>query len=163
MQKAKVTLNPLTLVGLTVRTQNKDEVRPETSKIGPLFGSYLGNQLANELQHRSNPGVTYAVYTDYESDEHGPYTYFIGEAVDSLDDQDLSQFKSLVIPASAYQKFTSESGKMPDILLASWQQIWHMDQADFGGKRRYIADFEVYDHRAKDPNKTTIDIYIGLE
>ena len=31
------------------------------------------------------------------------------------------------------------------------------------GKRKYIADFEVYDERASDPNNTVIDIYIGTE
>ncbi len=34
---------------------------------------------------------------------------------------------------------------------------------NLGGKRKYIADFEVYDQRAANPNQAVIDIYIGIE
>ncbi|ABS78529.1 AraC family transcriptional regulator (plasmid) [Coxiella burnetii] len=163
MQKQKAQLQKLTLVGLTVRTNNKNEMNPETSKIGRLAADYWSNRVANNIQHRSKPGVTYAVYTDFESDEQGDYTYFIGEAVDSLEDQDLEKFKTITIPASNYQKFTTEPGKMPDVVISAWQAIWAMKESDFGGKRKYIADFEVYDERSADPNNTVIDIYIGIE
>lgn len=52
---------------------------------------------------------------------------------------------------------------MSDIVIASWQKIWQMKESDFGGKRSYIADFEVYDQRARDPKNTVIDIYIGIK
>ena len=163
MQKQKAELPEIILVGLTARTNNKNEMNPEKSKIGTLAGLYWGNQIANNIQHRSKPGITYAVYTDFENDEHGDYTYFIGEAVDSLHNQDLEKFKTITIPASDYTKFTTESGKMPDVVISAWQQIWAMKENDFGGKRKYMADFEVYDQRAVDPNNTVIDIYIGIE
>jgi hypothetical protein len=53
---------------------------------------YWSKQYADKIKQRSNPGVTYAVYTDFESDEHGEYTYFIGELVNSVDGQDLTFF-----------------------------------------------------------------------
>lgn len=84
MKKQKTELPELTLVGLIARTNNKNEMNPETSKIGALTASYWGNQIANNINHLSNPGVTYAIYTDFESDENCDYTYFIGEAVDSI-------------------------------------------------------------------------------
>lgn len=162
MQKQKVQLPEITLVGLTARTNNKNEMNPEVSKIGALAGLYWGNQVANNIQHRAKPGVTYAVYTEFESDEQGDYTYFIGEAVNSLQNQDLDKFKTITIPASGYTKFTTESGKMPEIVISAWQKIWAMNQNDFGGKRKYVADFEVYDERAANPHATVIDIYIGV-
>jgi predicted transcriptional regulator YdeE len=162
MKKERVNLGQLSLIGLTARTNNRDEMNPDTSKIAALAGQYWGEQVANHFKDRINPGVTYAVYTEYESDEHGEYTYFIGEAVNTTDTQDLSQFKSLVIPESNYQKFTTASGKMPDIVIASWQEIWGMNENDFEGKRQYIADFEIYDERANDPNQMALDIYIGI-
>jgi hypothetical protein len=70
-------------------------MNPETSKIRPLSSAYWGKQVANEFKDRINPGMTYSIYTKFESDE---YTYFIGEEVKSLDKQDLSKFKSLIIP-----------------------------------------------------------------
>jgi predicted transcriptional regulator YdeE len=137
-------------------------MNPETSKISMLAGKYWGEQIANGFKNRINPGVTYAVYTEYESDEHGEYTYFIGEAVESLETQMLSQFKPLIIPQSHYQKFTTEPGKMPDVVIAAWQDIWRMSEQYFEGKRKYIADFEVYDERAQDLNQAVLDIYIGI-
>ena len=162
MNKAKINLNELKLVGLTARTNNKNEMNPDASKIGALAGNYWGNQIANAFKHRKNPGVTYAVYTEFESDENGDYTYFIGEEVECFDDQDLEQFKTLTIPASNYQKFTTEAGKIPDIVINAWQQIWQMNEKDFGGKRQYIADFEIYDQRASDMNNAVLDIFIGI-
>ena len=163
MKTEKTELGELTLVGLTARTNNKNEMNPKISKIGTLAGSYWGNQVASNIKHRVNPGVTYAVYTEFESDEHGDYTYFIGETVSSIENQDLSQFKIITIPKSHYQKFTTPPGKMPDVVISAWQKIWVMGENDFGGKRKYIADFEVYDERASNPNNTIIDIYIGTE
>ncbi len=163
MEKQKVSLPEIILVGLTTRTNNRNEMNPEVSKIGALAGMYWGKQVANNILHRARPGVTHSVYTDYESDERGDYTYFIGEAVGSVQDQDLQTFKTITIPASHYQKFTIQAGKMPDVVISAWQQIWNMKENEFGGKRKYIADFEVYDERAINPESTSVDIYIGIE
>lgn len=162
MEKKRVKLNQLTLVGLATRTNNKSEANPNTSKIAALVNSYWSNKIANGIQHRSNPNITYSVYTEYESDENGEYTYFIGETVNSSKDQDLSRFKTITIPESSYQKFTTNSGKMPDVVISAWQKIWQMNENDFGGKRQYRADFEIYDSRAIDPNNSVVDIYIGI-
>jgi predicted transcriptional regulator YdeE len=163
MQKVQTKLDEIKLVGLTARTNNKNEMNPKTSKIGESAGSYWHNQIANHIMHRINPGVTYAVYTEFESDEHGDYTYFIGEKVSSIENQDLSQFKTLIIPPSQYQKFTTKPGKMPDVVISAWQEIWSMKKSDFAGRRKYIADFEIYDQKAADLNNAVIDIYIGIE
>ena len=162
MRKEKIELGDLVLVGLTARTNNKNEMIPEKSKIGALAGTYWSKQIANQFKDRIAPGVTYSVYTEFESDEHGEYTYFIGESVSSLKNQDQTKFKSLIIPASHYQRFTTEPGKMPEVVIQAWQNIWQMAAKDFGGKRTYIADFELYDDRAANPDKTIVDIYIGI-
>jgi nucleotidyltransferase substrate binding protein (TIGR01987 family) len=44
-----------------------------------------------------------------------------------------------------------------------WQNIWKMNTADLGGKRAYIADFEVYDERSQNPEQAVLDIYIGIK
>ncbi|MCH9643559.1 MAG: effector binding domain-containing protein [Gammaproteobacteria bacterium] len=163
MQKQQTSLDEIILIGLTARTNNQNEMNPEQSKIARLAGTYWGNQVANDFKHRTNPGITYSVYTEYESDENGEYTYFVGEQVDSLDGQDLSKYKKLIIPKSNYTKFTTDAGKMPEVVIGAWQQIWSMSEKDFMGKRAYIADFEIYDQRAADPSNAIVDIYIGLQ
>lgn len=163
LKKEKVSLDELMLIGVTARTNNKDEMDPDKAKIGKMVHDYGANHIANGFKHRVHPGMVYAVYTDFESDENGEYTYFLGEAVTSFDDQDQSTFTPLVIPASTYQCFTTEAGKMPDIVIEAWQNIWQMTPEDFGGKRTYQADFEIYDQRAADPNHAVVPIYIGIE
>ncbi|MCW5589034.1 MAG: GyrI-like domain-containing protein [Legionellales bacterium] len=162
MKTEKVELGIIQLVGLSVRTNNQNELDPKTAKIGKLIQHYWENQCADRIQHRISPGVTYSVYTDYASDEHGDYTYFFGEAVDSFTDQTLSQLNTLIIPASHYQKITTQPGKMPEIVITIWQSIWKMSEQELGGKRRYQADFEIYDEKAADLNHAIVDIYVGV-
>ena len=52
---------------------------------------------------------------------------------------------------------------LPNIVIDSWKKIWTMEEKDLGGKRSYIADFEVYDQRAADSSHAIVDIYIGVE
>lgn len=123
---------------------------------------YWQEQIAQQIPHRKNPGVTFSAYTDYASNEHGDYTYFLGEAVSSI--ADIPQgFKSISIPVGKYQKFTTEPGKIPNVVIQAWQQIWQMPNEQLDGQRNYQTDFEVYDQRAIDPNNTVLDIYIGIK
>lgn len=161
MKKEQTSKQEIKLVGLTARTNMKNEMNPETSKIGPLAGRFWGQNIAEQIANRKNPGVTLSVYTDYESDEYGDYTYFIGEEVSSFENIP-SGLAKLTIPAAHYQKFTTQPGKMPEVVINAWMAIWKMSPEDFGGKRAYIADFEVYDQRAIDPTNTALDIYIGI-
>ena len=162
MKKELINKQEIKLVGLTARTNNKNEGNPQTSKIGALAGRFWSQNIADQIANRKNPGVTLSVYTEYDSNEHGDYTYFIGEEVSSFENipSGLQQF---TIPAAQYQKFTTPSGKMPDVVISAWQQIWKMTSDDFEGDRAYIADFEVYDQRAIDPANTSLDIYIGIK
>jgi predicted transcriptional regulator YdeE len=162
MKKEFNNKSEIKLVGLTARTNNKNEMNPETSKIGELVGRFWSQNIAGQISNRKNPGVTLSVYTEYDSNEHGDYTYFIGEEVDSFDNIPKG-FKKLIIPAGKYQKFTTSSGKMPEIVINAWQQIWKMSSEDFGGERAYVADFEIYDQRASDPDHASLDIYIGIK
>lgn len=161
MKKELTNKTEIKLVGLTARTNNKNEMNQQTSKIGDLAGHFWKQNVASQIQNRKNPGVTISVFTEYDSDEHGDYTYFIGEEVSSFNTASLG-LQKLIIPAAIYQKFTTPSGKMPEVIINAWKQIWKMSANDFGGKRAYVADFEVYDQRATDPNNTTVDIYIGI-
>ncbi|MCS5711328.1 effector binding domain-containing protein [Candidatus Berkiella aquae] len=149
------------LVGLSVVTNNANEQDPTLAKIGPLVANYFSHQIAQHIKHRIHPGITYSVYTEYESDHHGNYTYFIGEAVSSLEDVP-DDLKTISIPTSQYQRFTTEPGPMPLVVIQAWQSIWQMNQETLGGERRYLADFEVYDERAHDPHQAVVDIYIGI-
>lgn len=162
MKKELINKSEIKLIGLSARTNTKNEMNPQTAKIGKLIGHYWGQHVAAQIPNRKNPGVTLSVYTEYNSDEHGDYTYFVGEEVSSFDNIPAG-LQKLTIPAAKYQKFTTNPGKMPEVVINAWQQIWKMSSDDFGGNRAYQADFELYDQRASDPANTSLDIYIGIK
>ena len=162
MKKELVSKSEIKLVGLSARTNNKNEMNPETSKIGELAGRFWSQNIAGQISNRKNPGVTLSIYTEYDSNEHSDYTYFIGEEVNSFDNVS-ADFQQLTIPAAKYQKFTTSQGEMPEVVINAWQQIWKMSANNFGGERAYVGDFEVYDQRASDPANTSLDIYIGIK
>ena len=152
----------LILVGITVRTNNTNEANPSTAMISPTVQKYFHGALANTIQNRKTPRTTYCVYTDYESDASGEYTYFIGEAVTNISHvpDDLTQ---LIIPTQTYAKFTNGPAPMPEVCISAWYDIWNMTPSDLGGQRTYIADFELYDERAQDHQRVELDIYIGIQ
>lgn len=149
------------LVGISVRTNNNNEMDPEKAKISPLLMQFWSENVSGQIKDTLNPELIYAVYTEYESDEHGAYTYFLGKEVSSFDDVS-DNLKALEISASQYCKLTTQTGKMPEILTQAWKTIWTMSSDDFGGKRTYQADFEIYDMNTFDMNNASLDIYIGI-
>jgi predicted transcriptional regulator YdeE len=166
MQQQNLSLPTITLIGIDIRTNNfKYESNPMTSKIGPCAQRYGQEQLFNKITNRTKPGTTYCVYTDYESDHTGDYTFFIGEEIDAAVAETYvpaDGLKKLVIPAQDYAKFTTESGQMPFVVLNAWGKIWQMKPEDLGGKRSFKTDFQIHDERSVDPMNTVVDIYVGV-
>ena len=80
-QKIISSRSTIFLAGITARTSNHAEMNPETAQIGATLYKYISNNLAEKIPNRKKPGITYCVYTEYESDHTGPYTYFVGEEV----------------------------------------------------------------------------------
>jgi predicted transcriptional regulator YdeE len=148
------------IIGLKLRTNNKTEANHLEGKIFPCIKKYFHENIATQIPNRITPGTTYCIYTEYESDHHGDYTYFIGEEVSNF--AAAPGLETLIIPAQKYVKFTNGPGAMPEVVRKPWFEIWQMTPKDFGGKRRYLADFEVYDERASDHQKIILDIYIGI-
>ena len=162
MQKTVTELPEIKLLGILCRTNNTAEMNISSAKIAPTIQKYFRQALGEVIPNRKNPGTTYCVYTDYESDFTGDYTYFIGEEV-KFEGDSMEGFSSIIIPAQNYAKFTSKPGIMPEVCIDVWQNIWKMKSGELGGKRAYLADFEVYDKRALDPSKTVLDIYVGVK
>lgn len=162
MNKTITSLAEIKLIGITARTSNAQEMNPATAKIGATMQKFFGSGMQAQIPGRKNPGRVFAVYTNYESDEHGYYTYFLGEELNDFGNIPQG-FETLTIPAQTYVKFTSNPGKMPTVCIDMWQNIWKMQAADLGGKRAYIADFEVYDERSHNPEHAVLDIYLGVQ
>lgn len=162
MKKVFTSLPEINLVGLTARTNNMAEMNPSTAKIKPTMEKFFGEKIQEKIQNKKNPGKIFAVYTQYESDFTGDYTYFMGEEVTSLKEIEKG-LETLTLPGQEYVTFTSEPGTLPGVVIEMWQKIWQMDPASLGGTRGYVADFEIYDARSHDPLNAVLDIYIGVK
>ena len=162
MKKIIVHKPVIKLIGLTARTNNAQEMNPALAKIRPTIQKYFEGSFHNKILHRKNPGVMLCFYTEYENDHTGDYTYFIGEEVESFENVP-GDLTCITIPSQTYVKFTTQGGPMPTICIEAWQKIWQMTPEELGGRRNFMADFEVYDERAVDPHNTILDVYIGIQ
>lgn len=165
MENITIKIPEIKLVGITTRTSNAAEMNPLTAKIATQLQKYFQQHLPGKIANRKKPGATYCIYTEYESDYTGEYTYFVGEEVSSFGDLE-EGLVALTIPEQTYIKFTNGPGVMPLVCINVWQQVWQMEQAGdkmLARNRAYIADFEVYDERAIDPQNTILDVYVGIK
>lgn len=161
MKKEIVEFPGVNILGLSSVTNNMAEMKPETGKIGPLVQKFMSESVMADMSELTIGEICYCAYTNFESDHTGPYTYVIGkEAKENIGETVYNQF---TLPAQKYVKFTTEQGPLPQIIISAWMQIWQMTEADFGGKRTFNADFEIYDDRAMDRENAIVDIYIGIE
>ena len=103
-----------------------------------------------------------AVYSDYESDANGAYTFLLGARVSSTDNVP-SGMVAKKVPAGRYAVFTSEKGFVGKVVPETWSRIWAVPKSAPGGNRAYQADFEAYDQRAADPQNAQVDIYVGIK
>ncbi|EIT84220.1 DNA-binding protein YobU [Fictibacillus macauensis ZFHKF-1] len=98
-------------------------------------------------------GTVYAVYTNYESNEHGAYTYGIGT-------EEPGAGVLAVVPKQDYLVFTTEKGPVGEVVPKAWEKIWQWQEQQ---ERAYGTDFEVYDERAQNPEDAQVDIYISVK
>jgi len=162
MQPEMTSREEITVVGYTVRTSNELEANPSTAKISKLWQRFLGDKVAEKIRGRVKAHAIYAVYTDYQSDEKGPYSLTLGFEVEGF----LSAPEGMVvrkIPRADYAVFTSPRGPIPEIIFETWKSIWNFNARQLGLRRSYKADFERYDERSRDPSQAQVDIFIGVE
>jgi len=130
-----------------------------TNNSSPDMGATIGatwQKFFTEAGYPSIPnkisGKTMGIYTDYENDEKGDYTFMAGCAVDG----DVPEgFDVRMLPAGKYAKFVVV-GNMMTAVGEFWQKLWSMNL-----DRTYVFDFEEYQNA--DPENCEIHIYIGVK
>ncbi len=145
------TLKGFSIIGIAVRTTNQN--RQSQKDIAELWGRFMGQGLIAQIPNKASNEI-YCMYTEYESDFMGAYTTILGCKVTSLD----------VIPKGFIGKEISETtykhykavGTLPDCVGKVWGEIWQS-----GINRKYIADFDVYDEKAQNPQNAEVDVYVS--
>lgn len=145
------------LIGISITTNNEIEMSCD-GKIPHLWTQYFQEQITNQIPNKTTQTETMALYSNYESDETGNYTYTIGFPVSTISDIP-ENMTSLTMPAATYAVFTTRKGPLSEIIAETWQDIWKWSKAN---NRAFTIDFELYDERTFDPNDAQVDIYIAL-
>jgi predicted transcriptional regulator YdeE len=142
------------VVGIARRTCNTDERSMED--IPAVWQEFFSINAAGDIRHQTVPPVMYTVYSDYEKDWTGEYSFLVGCGVDRLNDIPAGM-EARQIPAQTYAHFVAR-GEMPQALLEVWTSVWQSDLP-----RLYTYDFDVYDHRFTRPNKKEVDVFVAVD
>jgi predicted transcriptional regulator YdeE len=148
------------VIGISARTTNANEMSGK-GVIGQAWGRFMSESLLSKIPNKVDSNVL-AVYTDYESDANGAYTFILGAKVSSADNVPPGMVAKK-IQAARYAVFTSEKGPVAKVVPETWSRIWALPKSAPGGSRAYQADFELYDQRAADPQNSQVDVYVGIK
>ncbi|MCM3737689.1 GyrI-like domain-containing protein [Bacillus cytotoxicus] len=157
MQPTIIKREAFQAIGISITTNNELEMSSD-GKIPHLWNQYFQEQITNLIPNKATQTETLALYSNYESDETGLYTFTIAVPVSTVIDTP-ENMTSFTIPAATYAVFTTRKGPLSEIIAESWQEIWNWSKEN---KRAFTIDFELYDERACDPNDAQVDIYIAL-
>jgi predicted transcriptional regulator YdeE len=149
-----------TVVGISIRTSNANEMSGK-GVIPQQWDRFINEGLLGKIPNKIESNIL-AVYTDYESDANGAYTFMLGARVSSTDSVPPGMVAKK-IPAARYAVFISETGFVGKVVPETWSRIWAVPKAEPGGSRTYKADFEVYGQRAANPQNAEVNIYVGIE
>lgn len=146
--------------GIRTRSNNALEATP-SRKIPIMWSNYFSKQMASQIPNQVNPQLTIALYSDYESDVNGDYDFSIGTIVKNKEHLP-GELAIKTVPDSTYAVFTTQVGKMTEIVPMAWFDIWNWFETT-GVERTYTGDFELYDERCANPDHAQVEIYIAIK
>ena len=148
-----------TVIGIAARTSNAKENTPD-GIIGKQWMRLFQEGLLGKIPHKADQNIV-AVYTDYASDHNGEYTFILGARVTS-DAEFPAGMVARTIPGGKFAVFTSDKGPAAQVVPAAWMKINTLPAGAVGADRVYRADYEIYDERARDPQNSQVDVYVGI-
>jgi predicted transcriptional regulator YdeE len=156
-EPVKVHVEPFLVMGIEARTTNAREMSGKGA-IGALWGRLIKDNLVERIPHRVDNRII-AIYSDYENNKDGAYSYLLGARVSSLN-RAPDGMASRSIVAGDYAMFTAKGRPPSEMVVGIWKQIWSLET---GNKlaRAYRTDFEIYSTGVH-PADTLVDVYVGL-
>lgn len=144
MQPILKYMDGFTVTGFHVKTQNSVEFDENTAKLPELWQKFY-------VSNSDNDATIFGVYSDYESDENGPYRVTAGIASDGQG----KGFSSVNIHPGNYLVFQGK-GTMPQAVIETWNSVWEYFTKDSQYQRCFKSDFEAYS------GADEVAIYIGI-
>jgi predicted transcriptional regulator YdeE len=150
----ETTVDSFFVIGIEARTTNAREMNGQGA-IGPIWGRFVKDNLLDRIPNRADSRII-AVYSDYENDKDGEYSYLLGAKVKVPNDVPDGMASRQVI-AGEYATFSANGRPPAEMVVGIWKEIWSLE-AGKKLRRAYRTDFEVYD---SGPD-SAVEIYIGL-
>jgi|SRR5690554_393434 len=144
----------LRLIGLKLprKTTNKDN---QSSKdCGDLWQKFEKDKIFDLIEGKLSNEI-HAVYYEYEKDETGSFSYFIGCKVNN-NIKIPSRLHELLIPPQVYEIYTAK-GIMTGCITNTWEKIWSSNI-----NRLFGFDFELFDDRSGNWKDAEVDLYISI-
>ena len=154
MNPKLITVKQMNVVGLEIRTTNRDEMSPATAKIPGVWGRFHQEGLMERIPGRKSDCAPIGVYSKYETDHTGPYSLLAGVETSSPDIP--TGMAGVTVLEGRYLVFPVH-GPMPQALTKTWIAIWDYFSKGLKYRRAYTTDFELY--RGQD----TVDIHIAVK
>lgn len=144
------------IVGLEVRTTNRDEMDPKKAKMPAVWKRVYQEHITDRIPDQKEPGVKLGAYTRYQSDANGPYSLIVGAEVGDVDNVP-EGMAGIVVLAQEYLIFKAQ-GEMPKAVIDGWGAVWKYFAADTTLKRAFTTDFERY----VDSKPGIVEIHIAV-
>ena len=161
MNLVKLHVDSFKVIGIEARTSNAREMTDE-AVIGKMWARMREENLLSRIPNRVDSRIV-AVYSDYESDKDGPYTYLLGAKVSSVKDVPPGMM-ARTVPSGPYAMFTAQGEPAPQMTVNLWKRIWSLEKPG-PLHRAYKTDFEVHYEGppSENPPEAHVDIYIGVQ
>ncbi len=147
------------IIGISARTSNINEMQGD-GVIPDLWRKFLTEKMYDQIPNRIDEQEIIAVYHDIESDDRGPYNFFLGTRV--ADSAGVPEgMIGITVPAGEYLEILTPRGPFDKIGLETWQKVWASE--DFRRRRRFAVDYEVYRLEDVKPDESQFRIVIGVQ
>ena len=140
------------VIGIGARTTNAREMSGQGA-IGALWGRLMRDAFLERIPNRVDDRII-AVYSDYEDDKDGEYSYLLGAKIHAAAHVP-DGMASRQVGAGAYAMFTAKGKPAAEMVIDIWKEIWSLEARGVL-KRAYQTDFEVYSPDLR------VEVYVGL-
>ncbi len=141
-------------IGIDVVTANAEG--RASRDIGELWGRFFSEGVPDRIPNRVDSEETMTIYTDYESDQDGPYRAVVGCRVSSLEEIPEGMV-GLEIEGGRYARYRAE-GIPPQNIVETWMKIWE----EKGYQRRYGADFDIFTAASFDEDEPVSYVFVSV-
>ena len=142
-------IKKLMISGISVTTNNKNEMNEDTQKIAPLWEQYDKEYIHTKTLNKAKDSSLYGVYSNYTSDLNGDFDVTVGVEV--------TKPKNVIIIENEKYLVFKKEGEVPEVAIETWQEVWDYFSTESEYERKYSIDFEKYSKRDE------IEIYISIK